>query len=202
METVKGTNKDYADFLNQHYFPYCKDKDILEIGPYGLGFHTKLIQNFGPKSHTAIEGDPEQCEIFESNFPNVNLIKNDALIELNQKQHYDIVVCFGVIYHLHSPLHLLELIVNNCTPNLLFLDCVNAPRNNEVLAIEEDINMEGNRFTAEQWRSIKYNMVVPFDIISRSMKQLGYILVNKSSLAITDNFSKSKSWIGVWERTQ
>ena len=200
MNTVSGTNKDYANFLKEYYFPYCKDKHILEIGPYGTGFHTKLIQEFNPKSHTAIEGDPEQCEIFAKNFPNVDLIKNDALIELNQKQHYDVVVCFGVIYHLHSPLHLLELIVNNATPDLLFLDCVNAPRNNEVLAVEEYTNLEGNRFTTEQWRSVNYNMIVPFDIIAKSMSHLGYISVDKSSLNITDNFSKSKSWIGVWER--
>ena len=200
MDTVNGTNKDYANFLSEYYFPYCKDKHVLEIGPYGTGFHTQLIQKFDPKSHTAIEADPEQCETYEKNFSNVKLIKNDALIELNQTQQYDVVVCFGVLYHLHSPLHLLELIVNNCNPNLVFLDCVNTPRNNEILAVEEGTNQEGNRFTTDGWRSIKYNMIVPFDVISKSMNHLGYMLVHRSSLNITDNFSKSKSWIGAWEK--
>jgi hypothetical protein len=34
----------------------------------------------------------------------------------------DVVVCFGVLYHLHSPLHLLELIVNKSKPTTVMLE--------------------------------------------------------------------------------
>jgi hypothetical protein len=40
----------------------------------------------------------------------------------NHLSRYDVVVLMGVLYHLHSPLHLLEMIINKIRPEMLIIE--------------------------------------------------------------------------------
>lgn len=198
VKTFIGKNIDYGEFLKKEYFYVVDNRSVLELGP-NTGFHTNLIQQMNPKFHEAIEPNA-QCSKFlqDRYFGNVQTIHDDAFMVLQNAKKIDVVICFGLLYHLHSPLYLLELIANNCDPDIILLDCVHSPAVLEFL--EEATNTPGNRFSMGNWKSIKFNLNAPFEIVSQSMKQLDYKLIKSSNLTIQDNASKSNSWVGMWEK--
>jgi phospholipid N-methyltransferase len=125
--TVFTDLTDYIDFCGREYFSFCKDLSVLEVGPYD-GHHTKSIIAQSPKSTDVVEGNRLHYGNLKE-IPGISQIYvDDVMLFLQNKRPYDVVVCLGVLYHLHSPLHLLELIVNNCSPKYVILDCVMAPQ--------------------------------------------------------------------------
>jgi len=195
-----GTKKDYLNFLLDEYFDILQQKRVLEIAP-NQGDHTGVIQKTNPIYHEAIEADKEFADKLTNQYPSVNVFHADIFDVLSTYKKFDVTICFGLLYHLHSPLHLLELIVNNSDPEFVLIDCVCAPKNLKFNT--ENVNTMGNRFCVNDWKSANFNLVVPFEIVFQSMKHMGYSLVKKTMLNINDNFSKSNSWVGMWknERT-
>lgn len=193
-----GNEIQYREFLKKEYLYVIKNLSVIELGPH-RGFHTSLLQQIGPSSHEVVEPDQSCVNMLRDCYlPQVEVIADDALRFLQKTKKSDIVVCFGLLYHLHSPLYLLELIANNCDPDIVLIDCVNSP---DVLQfMEERPNIPGNRFSLRGWKTINFNLIVPFEIVSQSMKQLGYKLIKNSNLNIKDISSKSNSWIGMWEK--
>jgi hypothetical protein len=190
---------DYLNLMDQEYFDICNGKSVLEIGPGNSGFHTELIAKKNTKSIDLIEPGYE-IHTFKLNLDLdlITIIHDDAMVVLSKPYPKDVVVCCGVLYHLHSPLHLLELIVNNCDPEYIILDCVNSPQ--KISFIEEIDNLPGHRQTINEWKSCKFNLVAPFEIINMSMYNLGYSLTKTHELKVTDNLSKSNSWVGLWSK--
>ena len=187
---------EYLAFMEQ-YFTVCKDKTVLEIGPND-GVHTKLISKQSPKYLELIEPDLDQFNILDQ-IENVNnIIVDDAFFVLSKKHLVDVVVCCGVLYHLHSPLYLLELITNNCDPDYIILDCAIDQKSISFL-IEED-NKPGNRQLISQWKSTGYNLVAPFEIINQAMKNMGYNLIKQDNIPNCAFKTKSNFWVGLWER--
>lgn len=189
--------KEYLDFVQKEYFAECKDQTVLEIGPNDAA-HTRLILNESPTNLTVIEPNVSCNDILKE--CNVDqIINDDANLYLTKnKKEYDVVVCCGVLYHLHSPLYLLELIVNQCNPKKIILDCTIDQKNISFM-VEED-NICGNRFTVNQWKSSRFNLVAPFDIITKSMYNMGYRLIKKDITENTEWKSKDNVWIALWEK--
>ena len=189
--------KEYLDFVQKEYFAECKDQTVLEIGPNDAA-HTRLILNESPTNLTVIEPNVSCNDILKE--CNVDqIINDDANLYLTKnKKEYDVVVCCGVLYHLHSPLYLLELIVNQCNPKKIILDCTIDQKNISFL-VEED-NLPGNRFTVNQWKSSRFNLIAPFDIITKSMYNMGYRLIKKDMIKNTEWKSKDSVWIALWEK--
>ena len=102
--------KEYLDFVQKEYFAECKDQTVLEIGPNDAA-HTRLILNESSTTLTVIEPDVSCNDILKE--CNVDQIINDDAQHylLENKKEYDVVVCCGVLYHLHNPLTMLEIIV-------------------------------------------------------------------------------------------
>lgn len=192
-------NNEYKNFLVTEYFTVIKNKSVLELGPND-GFHTKLLQELNPSFHEVIEPDSECAQHIRLQYPNVSVINDDAFQILSKDKKFDVVICFGLLYHLHSPLYLLELIVNRCDPKFILIDCVDSP---EVLQFEEEpLNVPGSRHVINLWKTANFNLVAPFEIIAQSMKHMGYKIIKNSKLEITDNFSKHNSWIGIWQKEE
>jgi len=190
-------NQEYLDFVQQNYFSYCKDQSVLEIGPNN-GDHTRLIVKEFPKSLDVIEAD-STCKQHLEKFNINNIVIDDAQhYLLENKKEYDVVVCCGVLYHLHNPLTMLEIIVNQCEPKQVILDCVEDQKNLAFL-VEED-NNPGMRFLRPKWKSAGFNLVAPFDIINKSMYNMQYSLVKKDILYNTEWVGKHNIWMGIWER--
>ena len=189
---------EYLAFMSD-YFIVCEDKTVLEIGPND-GVHTKLIIGHSPKYLELIEP-------YAAAANNLKLINNvdrviidDVFFVLSEKYPVDVVVCCGVLYHLHSPLYLLELITNNCNPEYIILDCTIDQKNIGFL-IEED-NKVGSRQLISNWRSAGYNLVAPFTIIEQSMKNMGYELIKQDNIGSCEFKSKENFWVGLWRKVK
>lgn len=192
------TLDEYKKLMSDEYFSECNGKSVLEIGPHE-GIHTKLITKNNPIYLELIEPFKRTAEYCKK-LPGVGkVIQDDVFFVLKDEHPMDVVVCCGVLYHLHSPLHLLELIVNNCRPEQIILDCVSDQKLVGFLIEEE--NIIGNRQTMKNWLSAGFNLVAPFEIINQSMKNMGYVLIKNHKFDTNIEFkSKQNFWVGFWQR--
>jgi SAM-dependent methyltransferase len=126
----------YLNFMS-NCFSMVRNKTILEIGS-GFGWHTKIMMTFDPKKIICVEPDKrfEHEEVYKKNTDMITLhsctandyyARNDELV--------DMVVCCCVLYHLHSPVHLLEKIINMSKPKYLLIETVDG--NNTVFGNEK-----------------------------------------------------------------
>ena len=188
--------KSYLDFCRNEYFVVCQDSTILEIGPFD-GCHTKEIIKLNPRSIEVVEGNKECCDNMSSIDKISQIHHDDAMLFLYQPRPFDVVVCLGVLYHLHSPLHLLELITNHCQPKTIILDCVMAP---EILQfLPEEKNIAGSNQVRPNWKSADINLVVPFLTYLQAFENLGYHMKKVHRIRVNNYFPKSNSWIALWE---
>lgn len=192
------TLDEYLILMSDEYFSICQNKSVIEIGPSD-GIHTKLIAKHSPQYLELIEPDTKNSEKLTSITGVDSLIVDDAFFVLKDKHPADIVVCCGVLYHLHSPLYLLELITNHCNPEYIILDCAMDRKN--ISFLHEEDNISGNRQLISNWRSAGYNLVAPFNIINQAMTNMGYTLIKKHELGADIEWkSKVNFWVGLWKR--
>ena len=119
---IDNHNSKYHQYIEKSYFHVCEGKSVLEIGP-NKGNQTPCILKNNPSSLTLVEADPECNDILQSRHLSANIIIQDIFEYYKEPHKMDVVVCCGVLYHLHNPFHLLELIVNQSNPDYLILDC-------------------------------------------------------------------------------
>ena len=107
----------YDEFLTNEAFPIVKDKTVLEIGALNDKI-TNCIKNAGASSVETI--DPVDNGGYKPTF------RGTANDYYNQKKtayrKFDVVTCMGLLYHLHSPWHLLEQIINHTQPDILIIE--------------------------------------------------------------------------------
>jgi SAM-dependent methyltransferase len=195
--TITGSYDEYLKFVADTYFPICQGQRVLEIGPF-FGDHSKLIVDHAPRYFEVVEGYRNAAKQLK-NIPGINQVTcNDIVHELsNYSKTFDVCICLGVMYHLHSPLHLLELIVNKCQPNYIILDSTNLSTLQPTYADEVDNEM-GNRQTIKKWKSCQLNICVPFHLFNQSLYRMGYQLLLVDQIAVLSQ-SKSNSWMAMWK---
>lgn len=135
------------------YFQVCADSSVLEIGPFN-GIVTNLYYDIAD-TIDLVEPNSQALPILQNSFPNATLVWDDIFTYLKAPQTFDVVVCLGVLYHLHSPIQLLEQLVNDVQPSYILLDTsssehlVESPAGNYFnlgIAVEE-VNTPGNYYT-------------------------------------------------------
>jgi Methyltransferase domain len=64
----------------------------------------------------------EKCNYVKSNLslPNLNFVQDDAR-NISKYGKFDIVLCYGLLYHLHDPVHFIRQL-SSCTNRILFLN--------------------------------------------------------------------------------
>jgi len=192
---ILENNQEYYKFCSDEFFTVAKNLSVLELGP-GKGRHSTEILKQQPKSLTVIEGDLDRAKLLTEN-KNLSVVNDDIMLSINYVGLFDIVVCLGVLYHLHSPIHLLELVVNFCKPKYLILDCVF--ENAQLQFLPESLNVPGHCQTRKDWKSSHINLVVPFLTYLQVLDCLGYKLCKVSRISVKNNFSKRNSWMAMWE---
>ena len=121
----------YLDWAEFEYFHIANGKNVLEFGPFS-GLQTEIILKNKPLFYMGVE--PNTDKSFDALVETVKYhywgssegkgvvfpgTANDFYKE--QKEHYDVVFCCGLLYHLHSPQDLLEKIVNYNTPEFVVI---------------------------------------------------------------------------------
>ena len=177
----------YLEFIKP-FLDVCTDKNVLEIGPLH-GYHTSIIEKTNPKSVTLVEPNSDVIEELKNNFPNYNVIKEDIFDFVETPQLFDVVVCFGVLYHFHSPIHLLEKIVNNFNPKIILIESLFLNDDNIARISDEDDNKKGSRIF--NGKSAKIHIVYNTNVIIRAMINLGYELETKEQIPMTNVDSKN-----------
>lgn len=118
-------DQNYIDFMF-NCLAICNNKTILELGSFG-GWHTDIMLKFNPKKIICVEPNKEcsEEEVYKNNSDVVALhscTANDYYTDNNNL--VDVVVCCGLLYHLHSPMHLLEKIINVSKPRYILVETI------------------------------------------------------------------------------
>jgi 2-polyprenyl-3-methyl-5-hydroxy-6-metoxy-1,4-benzoquinol methylase len=178
--TDKSAN-DYSTkeaFLTDRYFPVCRNKSVVEIGPFE-GWFTDLLLEADPTKVTLIEANPQSIKILNEKFTqdNVKVIHGDMHYDLDRVGQVQVAVVLGVIYHTPSPLMLLESIVNRCNPDTIIID-----NHGNMLGITEEVSNEpGMRFTVKDKRTCGLVVTINSDILIKAMYNLGYSLYKQDN---------------------
>jgi len=111
----------YSDFLNELFEPYTPGKRVLEFGS-SCGIHSDIIEALNPETLYTV--DPHiKFDPGGDITPDFYGTANDYYKMVDaMAPEFDVVLCMGLLYHLHSPFHLLEQIVNLSKPKVLIVE--------------------------------------------------------------------------------
>ena len=96
---------------------------VLEVGA-GIGDHSEFLLTKNCQL-TITEARLENLELLRDRFPNYPVLQLD-LDEPNLAfdQPFDIIYCYGLLYHLKNPTRAIEFMAQNCRGILLLETCV------------------------------------------------------------------------------
>lgn len=135
MNNLEPKKVFHADFYLEHNskrlehleslkLPIKKDMSVFETGA-GIGDHTKFFINKGCVV-TPSEGRTENWLILKEKYTNAILLDLEnpekSLEPVNKK--YDIIYCYGTLYHLGTPLKSINYMSEKCEKFLLLETCV------------------------------------------------------------------------------
>jgi len=138
-------DKNYINFMHK-CLSLVRNNTILELGSF-LGWHTSIMLKLGAKKIICVEPNKEclREEVFQTNSDTValhNCTANDYYACNNES--VDMVVCCGLLYHLHSPIHLLEKIINISKPKYILIETID---NCDIGVNDEKFYLLGNAHT-------------------------------------------------------
>ena len=108
----------YSDFLKDLFEQYTTGKRVLELGA-SCGIHTEIVREYADTLFTV---DPHiRYDPGGDITPDFYGTANDYYKQVANPE-FDVVLCLGLLYHLHSPFHLLEQIVNLSKPKVLIVE--------------------------------------------------------------------------------
>ena len=118
-------NEKRLEHLKSLKLPIKKGSTVFEVGA-GIGDHTDFFVSKGCEITTS-DGRVENYNQLKEKFPNCNVelldLENVKPSELLDKE-FDIVYCYGTLYHLSNPEFALEYLAKRCKKMLLLETCV------------------------------------------------------------------------------
>jgi SAM-dependent methyltransferase len=122
-------------------------KTVLEVGA-GIGDHTGFFLERNCKV-TSVEARPENLEILKQRHPEVAAYCLDLdQPDLNFDQPFDIVYCYGLLYHLQRPAEAIEFMARYCRNLLLLETCVSLGDEEQLNPCEEPASDPTQSFNA------------------------------------------------------
>ena len=116
----------WQEYFNQlenlNIFDCIENKNVLEIGTAD-GMFWELYNKYNPSSITGL--DPDVRWRLPPCVKESDVIRESYETYL-PKTGYDVIICFGLIYKLHSPIHLLELMARS-RPEYIILEDIDKP---------------------------------------------------------------------------
>jgi SAM-dependent methyltransferase len=117
-----------------------KRKRVLEVGA-GIGLHTPFFLQRDCQV-VVTDGNPENVEEIRRRYPQLavevlDLEKDDPLHRLGD---FDLVYCYGLLYHLANPARALARLAEVCRGQLLLETCVSSGNFDEVLFLRDFVS--------------------------------------------------------------
>ena len=173
LDLANETN--YLAYISKTLSNYVSGRSVLEIAP-NAGRHTAVLTKCNPAHYTVVESDPTcipQLQLFDA----VNVVHDDVYKFYNTAYPADVVVCLGLLYHLHSPIYLLELIVNQSNPAYIIIDNLTATETTMTAEYGFEFpNLPGNRYGGEITKKVAgINCALPLHVMTLAMRDLGYM---------------------------
>jgi len=117
-----------------------KGRRVLEVGA-GIGLHTPFFLQRECQV-VVTDGNPENVTEIRRRHPGlkvdlVDLERDEPLHRLGQ---FDLVYCYGLLYHLEHPAHALARLAEVCTGQLLLETCVSAGGFDEVVFLRDFVS--------------------------------------------------------------
>ncbi|MFZ5759349.1 MAG: class I SAM-dependent methyltransferase [Thermodesulfobacteriota bacterium] len=114
------------------------DKTVLEVGA-GIGDHTSFFLDRGC-TVVCTEAREENLRLLRSRFPGIEVfqqdLENPSLPAL--ERDFDVVYCYGLLYHLRTPGQTLAYLAARCSGLLLLETCVSFATDVTINLIDED----------------------------------------------------------------
>lgn len=170
-ELTEGWQAYFAHLEHNNVFKYIKNKKVLELATAnGLFWGTYAKCN--PLSVVGLDPDDR--------WPLINGVKESDIIRESYetylpKSGYDVIICFGLMYKLHSPIRLLELMASS-KPEYILLEDI-APDNENSCSLYHcgDHGKVGDLVIKEEIYS-RYVTSLTSDSIIAIMKDMTYTL--------------------------
>lgn len=119
---------------------------VVEIAPGHVANYVEAYRRGSIKKLIAVEPHADWLECLKrSNFGNLETeFVNSTYEEYYPTEKIDVVVCAGLSYHLHSPLHLVETIVNRFSPTIIYFETIGHLIESHYTRIKESIESNPN----------------------------------------------------------
>ncbi len=112
-------------------------KTVLEVGA-GAGDHTHFFIDRGCRV-TVTEGRAENLAVLRERYPNLTVRELDMeKPQLPGDEKFDIVYCYGLLYHVNNPAEAIEFMAKRCRGMLLMETCVSYGSDLNVNLCDED----------------------------------------------------------------
>ena len=167
----------YLDWAEFEYFHIANGKNVLELGPLS-GLQTEVILNNKPLDYVGVE--PNTDKSFDML---VNTVKGKGTIfpgtvndyYKEKKEHFCVVFCCGLLYHLLSPQDLLEKIVNYNTPEYVVIS--NTHIDVDTFHTYENRYLEnafGRVLDKEIKNPIRLSLLLSSETVKQMMESMGF----------------------------
>lgn len=146
--------------LERYGADFFKGKKVLELACYKGGL-SQMLYNLGANL-TAVEGLKENYVFCKNAYPHINFIHKDLDVdEWDFDPHYDIIIHWGLLYHMRFP----EISLQNCFAHCdyLFLESlvvdkdiveIKAVHEENIWGTDQSIHSIGTRFTSKYVESL------------------------------------------------
>lgn len=138
------TSKEYArhDEARLRHFKSLNipiaTKTLLEVGA-GIGQHTQTLIDLGAKV-TSSDARPESVAEIKKRFPGIQVINLDMDNPVLLKNVYDIIYCYGLLYHLSRPEFAIKFMSSLCRELMFIETCVYYSDEDVLLYADENKN--------------------------------------------------------------
>jgi hypothetical protein len=189
---IEQGNAERCRRISNRTFPVIKDLKTLELGPQDGSHFTQHLIKY-TDDVTVIELDELAANKLKLNYPIVNVIKDDFNECLRSVGRFDAVILYGVLYHSHVTLKILEDIANFINPTYVLLENIGGSASyyasNNVAVTPEESNLLGMRSTKIK----SCNLVLCFgqEVFDTAMTNLGYVQVDGFDIAYRQDLMNS-----------
>ena len=126
-------------------------KTVLELGA-GIGDHTSFFLDRSCEV-VVTEGRQQNLEILRSRYSDIETIQLDLdTPDLKINQQFDIVYCYGLLYHLQKPTQAIEFMAGSCQKMLLLETCVSFGEEESINLCKEVANFPSQAISGDGCR--------------------------------------------------